>query len=105
MNKRIAVVGDSTTTGGQIITGTGRGFTGNRAIALLGDTATCPACKTTGKIIQGANNMLFDGKPVAYDGCIIACGCLPQGSHRIIATLSHMYVYMSHRGNGLDPCQ
>lgn len=92
MGKRVAVIGDVTTTGGVIITGSSRGFCGNKGIALLGDIATCPKCKKSGKIIEAAHNLVFDGRPAAYDGCIIACGCSPVGSNKIIATKSHMYV-------------
>jgi hypothetical protein len=28
---------------------------------------------------------------VAYDGCVIACGC-PLGSHKIIASKNHVFV-------------
>jgi uncharacterized Zn-binding protein involved in type VI secretion len=53
MEKRIAVLGDATTNGGVIISGSGRDFCGNQGIALLDDMATCPKCKSTGKIIEG----------------------------------------------------
>ncbi|RKS87438.1 PAAR motif-containing protein [Orbus hercynius] len=62
------------------------------AVALLGDKATCPKCKSMGSIIEGATNWTVQGKPAAYDGCIIACGCSPVGCNRIIATKSHLFV-------------
>lgn len=92
MTKRIAVIDDATNTGGRIITASGSSFCGTNGIALLGDIATCPKCKSSGKIIEGTRNIIIDGKPAAYDGCIIACKCSPIGSHRIIATKSTMFI-------------
>ncbi|WP_334319950.1 DUF4225 domain-containing protein [Gilliamella apicola] len=45
--------------------------------------------------IWWASNFIIDGKPVAYDGCIIACKCKPVGGHRILALKSSMYVGVS----------
>lgn len=95
MTKRVAVLCDVTNNGGRIITASGRAFCGTDGIALLGDLATCPKCKSSGKIIEGAKNFIIDGKPTAYDGCIIACNCSPIGNHRIIATKSSLFVNIS----------
>jgi len=48
MSKRIAVMGDATNTGGKVITASGTSFFGASGIALLGDLASCPKCKSTG---------------------------------------------------------
>ena len=95
MSKPIAVLGDVTNYGGRIITASGNGYCGIDGIALLGDLASCPKCRSTGRIIEGANDFVIDGKPVAYDGCIIACKCTPVGGHRIIALKSTMFVGVS----------
>lgn len=92
MAKRIAVLGDVTTTGGQVVSASGKGFCGGQGIALLGDYVSCPTCKSMGKIIQAANNFVVDGKPAAYDGCIVACSCSPVGRNKIIATKSWIFV-------------
>lgn len=97
MTKRIAVINDVTNTGGRIILASGRGFCGSNGVALLGDLAICPKCKSSGKIIEGAKSFIIDGKPVAYDGCIIACKCSPVGSHRIIATKSTIFVDVTNK--------
>ena len=95
MSKQIAVLGDATNYGGRIITASGQGYCGMDGVALLGDLASCPKCNSTGRIIEGADNFIIDGKPVAYDGCIVACKCTPVGGHRILAFKSTMYVGVS----------
>ena len=95
MSKQVAVLGDATNYGGRIITASGQGYSDGAQIALLGDLASCPKCNSTGRIIEGADNFIIDGKPVAYDGCIVACKCTPVGGHRILALKSTMYVGVS----------
>ena len=95
MSKQIAILGDATNYGGRIITASGQGYSDGAQIALLGDLASCPRCSSTGRIIEGADNFIIDGKPVAYDGCIVACKCSPVGGHRILALNSTMYVGVS----------
>ena len=92
MSKKIAVMGDNTTTGGKVISSSVRGFNHHDGIACLGDYATCPKCKGSGKIIEATDKLIIDGKPAAYDGCIVACGCRPLGVNRIIATKSLIFV-------------
>ena len=92
MGKLVAVVGDRTTKGGYIITGSGPATCGGRSIALVGDLVTCPKCGSKGQIVEGAPNLTFHGKPAAYDGCRVACQCTPVGSNQIIAGLSWMSV-------------
>ena len=92
MGKLIAVVGDRTTKGGYIITGSGPATCGGRSIALVGDLVTCPKCRSKGQIVEGAPNLTFHGKPAAYHGCRVACKCAPVGSNQIIAGLSWMSV-------------
>ena len=92
MVKLVAVVGDRTTKGGYIITGSGPATCGGRCIALVGDLVTCPKCGSKGQIVEGAPNLTFHGKPAAYNGCRVACQCTPVGSNQIIAGLSWMSV-------------
>ena len=95
MSKQIAVLGDMTNYGGRIITASGQGYSDGAQIALLGDLVSCPRCSSTGRIIEGASDFIIDGKPVAYDGCIVACKCTPVGGHRTLAFKSTMYVGVS----------
>ena len=95
MTKQLAVLGDATNYGGRIITASGQGYCGMDGVALLGDLVSCPKCSCTGRIIEGANDFIIDGKPVAYDGCIVACKCTPIGGHRILALNSTIFVGVS----------
>ena len=92
MGKLVAVLGDRTTKGGYILTGSGPATCGGRSIALVGDLVTCPKCGSKGQIVEGAPNLTFHGKPAAYNGCRVACQCTPVGSNQIIAGLSWMSV-------------
>ncbi|OCG12008.1 DUF4225 domain-containing protein [Gilliamella apicola] len=95
MTKQVAVLGDMTNYGGRIITASGQGYCGMDGVALLGDLVSCPKCSSTGRIIEGANDFIIDGKPVAYDGCIVVCKCTPIGGHRILALNSTIFVGVS----------
>ena len=92
MGELVAVVGDRTTKGGYILTGSGPATCGGRSIALVGDLVTCPKCRSKGQIVEGAPNLTFHGKPAAYHGCRVACQCTPIGSNQIIAGLSWMSI-------------
>ena len=102
MSKQVAILGDMTNYGGRIITASGQGYSDGEGIALLGDLAFCPKCNSSGRIIEGADNFIIDGKPVAYDGCIVACKCTPVGGHRILALNSTMYVGVGVGGGSVQ---
>ena len=95
MIKQVAILGDMTNYGGRIITASGQGYCGMDGVAILGDLVSCPKCSSTGRIIEGANDFIIHGKPVACDGCIVACKCTPVGGHRIIALNSTIFVGVS----------
>lgn len=89
--QRVALVGNMTTTGGKIITGENTFTSEGLATALVGDKVSCPKCKQIGTIIEGCQTFIMHGKPVAYNGCLVACGC-PMGTNRIIAMDSFIFV-------------
>ncbi|OCG48017.1 hypothetical protein A9G35_02665 [Gilliamella sp. Choc5-1] len=100
-------MGDDTTTCGKVISSSVLAFNHLDAIACLGDYASCPKCKSSGKIIEATDKLIIDGKPAAYDGCIIACGCRPIGVNRIIATKSLIFVdvatsYYTNKSNPIN---
>lgn len=101
MSKQIAIIGDMTTTGGRIISGSADSFNANQSIACIGDYASCPKCQSTGKIIEGTYNFIVAGKPAAYDGCIVACKCSPIGCNKIIALESTIFVGVEKENNSL----
>ncbi|MBN3837802.1 PAAR domain-containing protein [Burkholderia sp. Ac-20349] len=88
MNRRIAVVGDSLSSGGRINSYSGPPFLihGHQA-ALIGGSAFCTACQSVGIIAKagGPYRLKFQGE-VALDRDIVLCGCPTPPS--IIALLS-----------------
>ena len=78
MSKKIAVNGDITTTGARLISSNNTFLCGMNSVALLGDKIFCPACQSEGQIIEASQRMIVHGKPVAYDGCLVACQCAPN---------------------------
>lgn len=73
-DKEVVVLGDMTTHGGKVTTGsTNHTFLGV-PIARVGDMVECPKCKGTFPIIEGAQNVFDHGKPIARHGDRVACG-------------------------------
>lgn len=82
--KLIATVGDTHTCpmvtgntphiGGTIITGASGIFLNDKPVARMGDKCICTGCGMTCIIIQGDANVLVDGKPIAYVGCMTSHG-------------------------------
>ncbi|WP_334041971.1 PAAR domain-containing protein [Burkholderia ambifaria] len=88
MNRRIAVVGDSLSSGGTTNPYSGPPFQvhGHQA-ALIGGSAFCTACQSTGIIAKagGPYRLKFRGE-VALDRDIVLCGCSTPPS--IVALLA-----------------
>lgn len=70
----LIVIGDKTSHGGTVITGSPLSATEGKAWARVGDMVTCPRCKGVFPIAQGDACFTDDGHAVAYDGCKTACG-------------------------------
>ncbi|MDE9436125.1 PAAR domain-containing protein [Xenorhabdus bovienii] len=75
--KKIILKGDTTNTGGKVLTGSGLTKQGE-PVACVGDSVFCPACKSTGTIVEGASLTKIEGKMVALEGYKVDCGC-PSG--------------------------
>ncbi len=70
------VVGDATTSGGRVITGSLATDIEGKPVARVGDKATCPTLhKGVFPIITGDASIVIDGQPVARQGDSLACGC------------------------------
>jgi uncharacterized Zn-binding protein involved in type VI secretion len=80
MKRRIAVVGDTLTSGGHVLPceqKTGFTFHGHAA-ALIGGNAYCEACRSTGAIAKagGPKRISYMGaREAALDGDIVLCQC------------------------------
>ncbi|NML35509.1 PAAR domain-containing protein [Paraburkholderia antibiotica] len=72
----IACVGDSTTHGGFIITGSDTMNVKGRKVARRGDLVSCPIeGHGVNPIIEGTDMIMDNGVPVALHGHRCACGC------------------------------
>ncbi|QOK96333.1 PAAR domain-containing protein [Ralstonia pseudosolanacearum] len=83
-NQPLIVIGDSTTHGGQVITGDLSSTVGGKAMVREGDLTYCPKCRGAFHILRG-NGIVFDGagKTYARHGDRTACGA------QLIATQFH----------------
>ena len=75
MTRMWVVVGDITSGGGRVITGSPFTDVDGKPVARVGDKATCPKCKGTFPIVSGDPTTIIDGQPVARHGDSLACGC------------------------------
>ncbi|MCT8350126.1 PAAR domain-containing protein [Photorhabdus temperata] len=72
--KKIILKGDTTTTGGNVLNGSGL-VNQQLEVVRKGDPVFCPACKQTGAIAEGSNLFNIQGIPVALEGHLVKCGC------------------------------
>lgn len=73
-NEEVIRVGDSTTHGGKVLTGSENTFYEDIPIARVGDRVSCPKCKGTHHIVSGAPEAFDDQKPIARNGDLVSCG-------------------------------
>lgn len=73
MARRIILVGDPTTHGGVVATGSSTASVAGKPIARLHDTVTCPH-HGDNKIVEGEASYDVDGVPVALEGHRTECG-------------------------------
>lgn len=69
------VVGDITSSGGRVITGSAETDIDGKGVARVHDKATCPLHKGVFPIVDGDPTIIIDGQPVALHGSKLACGC------------------------------
>lgn len=80
MSQLIVVVGDATSGGGQVISGSPFTDIDGYPVARVGDKATCASCNGVFPIASGDPTFSVDGPPVARHGDKLACG------HTLIAS-------------------
>jgi uncharacterized Zn-binding protein involved in type VI secretion len=73
MAKRMIVVGDPTTHGGNVISGSDSDTIEGKPMARLGDLVSCPK-HGVNAIVEGDTSFTLDGRPVALEGHHTACG-------------------------------
>ncbi len=68
-------VGDSTSHGGIVKKGSQQSTVMGRAVACVGDECACPVSGHQNcTITEGDDNVLIDGRPVAFHGHKTSCG-------------------------------
>ncbi|MDX1669376.1 MAG: PAAR domain-containing protein, partial [Limnobacter sp.] len=69
------LVGDTTSHGGTVITGSSLFTVQGIPVARLGDSVTCPKCRP-GQfvIVEGQSDAKDEGKPLALEGHKTSCG-------------------------------
>ncbi len=72
--KRIARVGDMTTHGGRIITGSDFFTDEGIPVARVGDKVTCPKCGDMQVIVEGCATVWDHDRQIACEGHAVSCG-------------------------------
>lgn len=93
----LIVVGDATTGGGRVITGSPATDIEGMPVARVGDKATCPKHQRVATIVSGDATLTFEGQPVARHGDRLSCGCsLMAGKQSLV----HVELGADGGGNG-----
>ncbi|MGW8391177.1 PAAR domain-containing protein [Pseudoduganella sp. HUAS MS19] len=79
MSLKIITVGDKTSHGGKVISGSPEHDIEGKAIARLGDEVDCPL-HGVNQIVTAHKTLMAGDKPVAVEGCETECGCKLIGS-------------------------
>lgn len=74
MSGEIIRLGDPTSHGGKVLEGSPMDICHGKPIAYMGHKTSCPKCKGTFPIVEGALTTTFYGKGVALAGMKTACG-------------------------------
>lgn len=75
MTRMWIVLGDRTSSGGQVVTGSPFTDIDGKPVARVTDQATCLKHQGTFPIVDGDPTTIIDGQPVALHGSKLACGC------------------------------
>lgn len=91
--KKVIRIGDPTSDGGTVVSGSPYRVLYGKNVARLGDKVSCPKNGHTNcVIIEGDPSWLVDGKPVALEGHLTSCGAV------LFSTLKE--VDRSYEGSG-----
>ena len=73
--------GDSTSSGGKVVSASGIQTIRGRRVALVGDICTCPIPgHGNPRIVEGSSSDIDNGRQIAYHGCALECGCFAVSS-------------------------
>jgi len=85
--------GDSTTTGGTVLSASGIHTWEDRRVARMGDPVWCPGCGQVGFIAQGNPTFIDQLVAVATEGHAVRCGC-PEQTNLLIASQDQLQADM-----------
>lgn len=85
MTRMWIVVGDPTSSGGTVVTGSPFTDIDGKPVARANDTASCPKHRGTHVIVDGDATTLVDGQPVALHGSRLSCGCSVMAAEQLRA--------------------
>lgn len=74
MNRPVIRVGDKTSHGGEVLSGSPNFIVDGKQVARMGDQVSCPQCKAPTVIGSASPTYITDGKGTARDGDTTACG-------------------------------
>ncbi|TDY53974.1 hypothetical protein BX592_102121 [Paraburkholderia rhizosphaerae] len=84
MATMLAIKGNRTTTGGQVLDGDESFSDQSAALATNMGLASCGRCGKTGPMLGTATGWSLTSATAVRDGDIVACEC-PRGTNRVIA--------------------
>ncbi|OMG74307.1 PAAR domain-containing protein [Burkholderia ubonensis] len=90
MSRRAVRIGDPTTTGGIVISGSSNMFSNSKTIAVDGDKATCGNCEGMFPIVGSAVRVISHGRCMALEGDAVLCPC---GHNLLIAGSDCTFFY------------
>ncbi|MCA8293515.1 PAAR domain-containing protein [Burkholderia sp. AU30198] len=96
MSRRAVRVGDPTTTGGIVISGSSDMTSDNKTIAVNGDWATCRNCEGMFSIAGSAVGVISNGRCMALEGDSVLCPC---GHNLLIAGSDCTFFYEDDGGH------
>jgi uncharacterized Zn-binding protein involved in type VI secretion len=88
---KMALKGNSTTTGGVILDGDETALDNGRPIARHMELASCPQCGKNGPIFGTAETFGLATTRGVLDGDVVMCDC-PEGTNRVIADSTINYL-------------
>lgn len=100
MSRIWVVLGDITSSGGRVISGSSFTDIDGEPVARVNDQATCPQHKGIFPIVDGDATTIIDGQPVALHGSKLACGCSVLAIQQQRVLLDH--VGLDHRGGAVS---
>lgn len=95
MARNWIVVGDPTSSGGSVVTGSPYTDIDGIPVARVTDQATCPSHKGAYPIVDGDDTLIVDGQPVALHGSSLSCGCKVLSAQQV-----RMFVDAGGAGGG-----